>query len=112
MNKNVFGTDLAGKVAVVTGAGGVLCSSFAKTLAAAGAEYIAFVVTEKGHYTFSANTTMVAFIFTIEAMGTAFLGFFAQSTRPDVRSTRHPAVAPVLEHAARSFLAGNKRSPL
>ena len=36
------------------------------TLAAAGAEYIPFVVTEKGHYTFSANTTMVAFIFTIE----------------------------------------------
>lgn len=38
MNKNVFGTDLSGKVAVVTGAGGVLCSSFAKTLAAAGAK--------------------------------------------------------------------------
>ena len=38
MNKNVFGTDLTGKVAVVTGAGGVLCSSFAKTLAAAGAK--------------------------------------------------------------------------
>ena len=38
MNKNVFGTDLTGKTAVVTGAGGVLCSSFAKTLAAAGAK--------------------------------------------------------------------------
>ena len=33
MNKNVLDTDLSGKVAVVTGAGGVLCSAFAKTLA-------------------------------------------------------------------------------
>ena len=34
----VFGTDLSGKVAVVTGAGGVLCGMFAKTLAKAGAK--------------------------------------------------------------------------
>lgn len=33
-----FGTDLKGKVAVVTGAGGILCGMFAKTLAAAGAK--------------------------------------------------------------------------
>ena len=33
-----FGTDLTGKVAVVTGAGGVLCGMFAKTLAMAGAK--------------------------------------------------------------------------
>ena len=33
-----FGTDLTGKVAVVTGAGGVLCGMFAKTLALAGAK--------------------------------------------------------------------------
>lgn len=33
-----FGTDLSGKVAVVTGAGGVLCGMFAKTLAEAGAK--------------------------------------------------------------------------
>ncbi|MBR0139557.1 MAG: SDR family oxidoreductase [Firmicutes bacterium] len=33
-----FGTDLSGKVAVVTGAGGVLCSVFSKTLAEAGAK--------------------------------------------------------------------------
>ena len=32
MNKNVLNTDLTGKVAVVTGAGGVLCSYFAKVL--------------------------------------------------------------------------------
>ncbi|MGN1319263.1 MAG: SDR family NAD(P)-dependent oxidoreductase, partial [Lachnospirales bacterium] len=33
-----FGTDLNNKVAVVTGAGGVLCGMFAKTLAEAGAK--------------------------------------------------------------------------
>lgn len=33
-----FGTDLTGKVAVVTGAGGVLCGMFAKTLAEVGAK--------------------------------------------------------------------------
>ena len=32
MNENVLNTDLTGKVAVVTGAGGVLCSAFAKVL--------------------------------------------------------------------------------
>ena len=36
--KNVLNTDLTGKVAVVTGAGGVLCSHFAKILARAGAK--------------------------------------------------------------------------
>lgn len=38
MNKNVLNTDLTGRVCVVTGAGGVLCSAFAKTLARAGAK--------------------------------------------------------------------------
>ncbi len=38
MNTNVLNTDLSGKVAVVTGAGGVLCSYFAKVLARAGAK--------------------------------------------------------------------------
>ncbi len=33
-----FGTDLSGKVAVVTGAGGILCGMFAQTLAEAGAK--------------------------------------------------------------------------
>ena len=37
MIKNVLDTDLSGKVAVVTGAGGILCSYFAKVLARAGA---------------------------------------------------------------------------
>ena len=38
MNNNVLSTDLSGKVAVVTGAGGVLCSHFANVLARAGAK--------------------------------------------------------------------------
>lgn len=38
MNQNVLNTDLSGKVAVVTGAGGVLCSEFSKVLARAGAK--------------------------------------------------------------------------
>ena len=35
---NVLNTDLSGKVAVVTGAGGVLCSNFSRVLARAGAK--------------------------------------------------------------------------
>ncbi len=38
MERNVLNTDLSGKVAVVTGAGGVLCSDMAKALARAGAK--------------------------------------------------------------------------
>ena len=38
MNNNVLNTDLSGKVAVVTGAGGVLCSYFPKVLARSGAK--------------------------------------------------------------------------
>lgn len=38
MRENVLNTDLTGKVAVVTGAGGVLCSQMAKVLARAGAK--------------------------------------------------------------------------
>lgn len=38
MKQNVLNTDLSGKVAVVTGAGGVLCSYFAEVLARAGAK--------------------------------------------------------------------------
>lgn len=38
MNKNVLNTDLTGKVAVVTGASGVLCSAFAEALGRAGAK--------------------------------------------------------------------------
>ena len=38
MVQNVINTDLSGKTAVVTGAGGVLCSLFSKVLARAGAK--------------------------------------------------------------------------
>ena len=38
LDRNVLDTDLSGKVAVVTGAGGVLCSGFSLTLARAGAK--------------------------------------------------------------------------
>ena len=38
MERNVLNTDLSGKVAVVTGAGGVLCSEFSKVLSRAGAK--------------------------------------------------------------------------
>ena len=38
MKKNVLNTDLTGRVAVVTGAAGVLCSAFSRTLARAGAK--------------------------------------------------------------------------
>ena len=38
MHSNILNTDLSGKVAVVTGAGGVLCSVLAKDLARAGAK--------------------------------------------------------------------------
>ena len=38
MQKNVLSTDLTGKTAVVTGAGGVLCSAFSQALARAGAK--------------------------------------------------------------------------
>lgn len=47
MKKNVLNTDLTGKVAVVTGAGGVLCSSFAKTLARAGAKVALLDINEE-----------------------------------------------------------------
>lgn len=47
MNKNVLNTDLTGKVAVVTGAGGVLCSYFAKVLARAGAKVALLDINEE-----------------------------------------------------------------
>ena len=47
MKKNVLNTDLTGKVAVVTGAGGVLCSYFAKVLARAGAKVALLDINEQ-----------------------------------------------------------------
>ena len=55
MIKNVLGTDLTGKVAVVTGAGGVLCSGFAKTLARAGAKVALLDLNEEAANEFAAE---------------------------------------------------------
>ena len=53
MVKNVLNTDLTGKVAVVTGAGGVLCSHFAKVLARAGAKVALLDLNEKAAKSFA-----------------------------------------------------------
>lgn len=51
--KNVIDTNLTGKVAVVTGAGGVLCSNFAKVLARAGAKVALLDLNEAAAKTFA-----------------------------------------------------------
>ncbi|MBQ5590342.1 MAG: SDR family oxidoreductase [Clostridia bacterium] len=53
MNKNVLSTDLNGKVAVVTGAGGILCSNFAKVLARAGAKVALLDLNEEAAQTYA-----------------------------------------------------------
>lgn len=57
MKNNVLNTDLTGKVAVVTGAGGVLCSSFAKTLARAGAAVALLDINEEAAKAFAEEIT-------------------------------------------------------
>ena len=57
MEKNVLNTDLTGKVAVVTGAGGVLCSAFAKVLARAGAKVALLDLNEEAAGKFAAEIT-------------------------------------------------------
>lgn len=57
MNKNVLNTDLSGKVAVVTGAGGVLCSYFARVLARAGAKVALLDLNEEAAAGFAAEIT-------------------------------------------------------
>ncbi|MBQ8503828.1 MAG: SDR family oxidoreductase [Clostridia bacterium] len=57
MIKNVLGTDLTGKVAVVTGAGGVLCSGFAKTLARAGAKVALLDINEEAAKSYADEIT-------------------------------------------------------
>lgn len=47
MNQNVLNTDLSGKVAVVTGAGGVLCGYFSEVLARAGAKVALLDINEE-----------------------------------------------------------------
>lgn len=53
MKQNVLNTDLSGKVAVITGAGGVLCSCFAKVLARAGAKVALLDINEEAARTFA-----------------------------------------------------------
>ena len=48
-------TDLTGKVAVVTGAGGVLCSMFSRALAAAGAKVAMLDINEEAVTNFAAS---------------------------------------------------------
>ena len=57
MNSNVLNTNLEGKVAVVTGAGGVLCSGFAKTLARAGAKVALLDINEEAAMEFAKEIT-------------------------------------------------------
>lgn len=57
MLKNVLNTDLTGKVAVVTGAGGVLCSNFAKILARAGAKVALLDINEEAAQVFADEIT-------------------------------------------------------
>lgn len=47
MRPNVLNTDLRGKVAVVTGGGGILCGSFAQVLARAGAKVALLDINEE-----------------------------------------------------------------
>ena len=55
MISNVLNTDLTGKVAVVTGAGGVLCSHFAKVLARAGAKVALLDLNEEAAAAYAAE---------------------------------------------------------
>ncbi len=57
MIKNVLDTDLSGKVAVVTGAGGILCSYFAKVLARAGAKVALLDLNEEAAKAFADEIT-------------------------------------------------------
>ena len=53
MKNNILNTNLTGKVAVVTGAGGVLCSNFAKVLARAGAKVALLDLNEEAARTYA-----------------------------------------------------------
>ena len=55
MKQNVLNTDLSGKVVVVTGAGGVLCSYFAKVVARAGAKVALLDLNEEAAQKYAAE---------------------------------------------------------
>ena len=57
MMKLPLNVDFTGKVVVVTGAGGVLCSAFAKTLARAGAKVALLDLNEEAAQSFADEIT-------------------------------------------------------
>lgn len=59
---NVINTDLSGKVAVVTGAGGVLCSEFSKILARAGAKVAMLDINEAAATAFAGEIAAEGFV--------------------------------------------------
>ena len=65
MEKNVLNTDLNGKVAVVTGAGGVLCSAFAKVLARAGAKVALLDLNEEAAPEVTSNCYLTNILFEV-----------------------------------------------
>ena len=69
MEKNVLNTNLNGKVVVVTGAGGVLCSYFAKVVARAGAKVALLDLNEEAAKQFAEE---------IVAEGSSWLRFVRQ----------------------------------
>ena len=68
MEQNVLNTDLTGKVAVVTGASGTLCSIFAKALARAGAK-----VALLGRFGDSEKDLVVALLFLLNNEAAGFI---------------------------------------
>ena len=63
-----FEIDLKDKVAVVTGAGGVLCSAFAKTLARAGAKVALLDLNEEAAQSFADEITAEGGITALDLM--------------------------------------------
>ncbi len=55
MNPNVLNTDLTGKVAAVTGAGGLICSNLAKVLARAGAKVALLDLNEENAWKYASE---------------------------------------------------------
>ena len=94
MNTNVLNTDLTGKVAVVTGAGGVLCSVLAKVLARAGAKVALLNRTvEKAHRVKDDNPDLAARLVPAETLP----AFVASLKAPRVVVVMVNAGAPVDE---------------
>ena len=83
MIKNVLGTDLTDKVAVVTGAGGVLCGDMARAYAQAGAKVAALDLNEDA---------VKALANELKAEGFICEGYKANVLDPDMLEEVHKAV--------------------